>query len=352
MRSTTHPTQSSCSNRAGHSVSPHRGYTLIELLVVISIMIVSLSIIIPSINQFIELTTDNTAKNGFNTALTAIRAYATRDVGSRNSAASSTYSGVAIIVTPACELRLTENDQFAQDVSSGTGHEYLENNSTYGNLNAYIDLDDREYITIPKDTGIVGILSPTGNTKYISPPFAIRFDEKGQLAVTDTSTQQNDTYVYYDGNYDGYLTLNLSNDGSSRTKPFDGFDQYKVQQWDRNEQAYFDLLSGTPEKNTTTNKPGIYAPSNQDDANYGKNKLPFEKLEAVIGVVIYSKRTLWEDTQGNLWPGTSNGTAWPTPNTGCGRQHDQNCSDFEEWLQDNGEVLFFSRYTGALLQHK
>lgn len=325
-----------------------KAYTLIELLVVISIMIISMTIIIPSINQFVELTTDNTVKNGLNTALTAIRAYATRDIGSRNTSVGSNYSGVAIIVTPASELRLTENDQFSQD--STASHNYIE-----PTLNGYIDLDDREYITIPKDTGIVGILSPTGYTKYITPPFAIRFDKNGQLAVTNTDGSHDETYVYYDGNYDGYITL--SGNGSTRAVPFDGIGQYKVQQWDPTQTDYFDLLAlrGKTENNND-NLPGKYEPypANDENEHYGKYKLPFEKLEAVIGVVIYSKRTLWEDTKGGtlLWSGLDNGTRWPTPSTGCGRQHDQNCADFQEWLQDNGEVLFFSRYTGAMLQHK
>ena len=95
-------TQASVSrSRANPTDSSARGYSLIELLVVISIMIVSLSIIVPAVNHFIAMTTDGTVKNGMSTALTSLRAYATRDIGQRNPAASSKYSGVAIIVTPA-----------------------------------------------------------------------------------------------------------------------------------------------------------------------------------------------------------------------------------------------------------
>jgi type II secretory pathway pseudopilin PulG len=304
------------------------------LLVVIAIMIVSVAIIIPSVNKFAQMTRDSTAKNGLNTALSAIRAYATREIGQRNSAASSDYSGVAIIVTPASELRLVENDQFAQDTQSP--HVYLED--TY---NGYIDIEDRDYITLPKDTGLVGIATPTGLTQFISPPFAIRFDANGQLAVTDSSVPS--SYVYYDGNYDGYITL--SGAGSSRSATFDG-SNYKVQEWDPSQTEYVD-------NGGTGNNPGKYLPSNDEDDNYGKYRLPFEKLDAVIGVITYSKRTLKENCNGSTtWPGTSSGTAWPTPSSGCGRQHDQSCADFKEWLQDNGEVVFFSRYTGNLLQHK
>lgn len=354
MKDTIHAFASravSARSRATCSDSQNRrqAYTLIELMVVITIIVISMAIIIPSINRFMEMVTDNTAKNGINTALTAIRAYATRSIGDDLNLNGSTYAGVAIIVTPACELRLAESDQFAQDVA--VGHAYLDPTMT---RKGYRDISDREYITLPKDTGIVGIYTPTVPTKYIAPPFAIRFDKTGQLAVTNSSDSK--SYVYYDGNCDGYITINTV-DGYARDKPFDGLDQYKVQQWDPSEQAYFDLLGSTPPENTVADKPGKYAPSNDADENYGKYKLPFEKLEAVIGIVIYSKRALMEDTASAGWPGTSGGTDWPTGFiSGCDTNNDGKlddpCGDFEDWLKNHGEVLFFSRYTGALIQHK
>ncbi len=325
---------------ASRAVSPRSGvthtgsqrldhaYTLIELMVVIAIIVISLAIIIPGLNKFMELTMDNTAKNGLNTATTAIRAYATRDV---TFAKYGSYNGVAIIVTPSSELRMTEHYQYALDTSSPA--QFLEDATGF---NGFIDIYDREYITTPKDTGFVGILAPSGTKQYVAPPFAIWFNKDGQLTVTDTGDDQ--TCIFYDGNYDGRINIVDNIVGYDRETPFDGSGVYKLGEWDPWSPDY------APGPN---NNPGIYKPSNEEDENYGKYKLPFEKLEAVIGVVLYSKRQYRED--GGSWV---NGYTPSTPSSGCGTDHSSSCGSFNEWLQEHGEVIFFSRYTGAILKHK
>ena len=328
------------------------GFTLIELLVVIAIMIVSIGIIIPSIDKFIEMTYDGTAKNGINTATSAIRAYATRSIGETElpdaAKTKANYNGVAIIFTPACELRMVETDLYATDSSNV----FLQAKSPA--LFGYKDIAEREYITIPKDAGVVGILEPSGTKKFISPPFAIRFDKNGVMQVTDPADDK--TYVYYDGNYDG--NISLTGNGSSRGNAFEQGTLYKVHQWDPYDPAYTQFLDDNSKDELNDDDfPGKFLHANDEDEHYGKYKLPFEKIEAVIGIIIYSKRKLREN--GGTWPG---GTAWPISLTGCEPEpvnpsepdgaKDTVCDDFENWLKDNGEVMFFSRYTGAALKHK
>ncbi|MBL4700792.1 MAG: hypothetical protein JKX85_05990, partial [Phycisphaeraceae bacterium] len=179
---------------------------------------------------------------------------------------------------------------------------------------------------LPKDTGILGIYKPTNSDKLVLPPFAIRFDEKGQLAVTDSTDAT--TFVYYDANNDDIINISTGN-GKDRANPYPDGTEYIIDEW-------------APKQST----------ANTGNGATESYKLPFEKLEAVVGVIIFSKRELRED--GGVFPGiltfTSNST-----NSGCGFDSNNialGCATLQDWLERHGEVLFFSRYTGALLKHK
>lgn len=288
-----------------------QGYTLVELLVVIAIMIVSLAFIFPAINHFIKTISESTAKNSVNTAVTAIRAYAGSSTAGLNpDISTSTFSGVALIVTPANTIRLTINDQFAQSALSGTP--YMEEiASPNGPCHGYKDIEDRGYINLPKDAGIVGIYQTSGFERYIAPPFAIHFNKEGQLIPTDPDDPS--TFVFYDADDDGYY-LPYGN-GANRKYTHNFGNRYDFDKWNPEISTSF---SGTSE------------PYN----------LPFERIEAVIGVIVYSKTKLREDG-GDDWPANNDGYGWPSPYDG-----------FANWLKDNGEALFFSRYTGTIITEK
>jgi prepilin-type N-terminal cleavage/methylation domain-containing protein len=304
-----------------------RGFTLIELLITVAIIILVLAITFPFIGTLSALASGGGGVNTIHAAVAAARGYAGRsipqnpsvpDVGGLN----ANYSGVAILFTPGNELRLVENDQQAR--ANGTG-DYLETQvpapSPSSPLNGYRDIPGRDYIHLPKDAGVLGIAREgIGAPTYHTPPFAVRFNQHGTLIAGENDER----LVFYDGNANG--NYQVTGAGRNRANPFGG-GTYNVDEWDPFSQQY------SP-SNDTSDNPG-YNPTEN------KYKLPFEATEAVIGVIVYSKRDFFGD--GGAWPGT-------VPTAGCGGQRDQPCADIKEWMDTNGNAIFFSRYTGVVMR--
>lgn len=287
----------------GPGVGGGGGFTIIELIVTLIIAGVLMGLMLPTLRT---ITRDWRVQSAYNTvaaAVPAARLYATRDILDLGNAEISEpipgakYSGAAVVFTPAGELRLVENDQEARD---GFGNEYIE---TKG-WNGYKDLKGIDYLRLPVGTGVVGIGKP--DAPFYAPPFAIRFDENGVLiAGVNGASTSDDKYhrvVIYDDDFNG---------------------NYSTTQ-DRSQGNYKDPDPYDPESREW---------ANNWDATIQKYKLPFEQLETVIGVIVYSKAD-FEDA-GLNWGSSSE-------------------EEIREWLRTpgNGSVMLFSRYTGVVIRER
>lgn len=314
---------------AAHRSPRRNAFTLTELLVVIGIMMLLMAVGIPATKTLFGSGQAESAINAISAAVSAARTYAglnpTFDIGS--------YSGVAIIFDSSNQMRLTRNvdkdpnkpgtDKMLRDETN----KELELPDGFGNfgrypVNGYIDLP-RDYLSIPAGVGVVGIVrGPKGNSatgdnlKLLAPPFAVRFNEYGTLVPGTASNPKRsggspevENIVIYDGNYDDkYITG--TGEGSDRTKPYGG-GTYDPLKWDP-ESETFDLRMTLTGLGSRTNS---------------RAKVPFERLEAVIGVIVYDKKSLTEELKGEMVKGD---LAY-------------------EWLRTNGTPLFFNRYTGTVV---
>lgn len=300
------------------------GFTLIELLVVISVMVILFTIALPSIRSLTGSGQSTAAVNTFSAAVAAARTYAginpVFDFGS--------YSGCAIIVDTAGQLRLTINaerfpdnypysaNQFLQDTDGRKLEQGQDSGTKRWAVNGYVDVAGREYFTLPRGTGLMGIVrggTGTGEVQLLHPPFAVRFNAEGTYVASkntdvdqSTPVQQASRVVCYDGNRDSAYIMGTGA-GSTRANPFGG-GTYDYAQWDPESSAYV-------------------------SSNQATVKLPFEKLESVAGIVAYSKTALADAgltfSTGGLETSFGSGTAG-------------------EWIMNNGIKIFINRYTGAL----
>ncbi len=326
--------QSSC--RKGHA------FTLIELLVVIAIMVAGMALITPSINKFIELTTSGTSKNSINVAISAARSYAGRNKSPLIVDGTTVpYAGSAIIFTPSGKLRLVEHNQAATSDTSPV--KVLSHPTT--DLTGYRNISDRDDIVLPKDTAIFGIARNGSGLLLLTPPFAIRFNEDGQLIAVISPTSDN--FVYYDANYDGQYNITAStgsfSDGSDRQNPYgpQAYNDtsstggpYNPNKWDfrREEQASVSDSEG-------------YDPAYFNETEQ-RVELPFEGMETVIGIIVASRKDMNEanlnliaklnETSGDLNTAAKD---WLLADSD---------SDGEP---DHATVMFFSRYSGTFLNH-
>ncbi len=281
----------------------HRsGFTIPELVVAVLIAGIILSV---TLNGVQSLVRDTRVQVGYNTVASAVlaaRTYALNsdqaDLGSIDPppVPDADYSGAAALFTPAGEIRLVENDQRAEDGNSDP----LE-----PTCNGYADIPNVEYIKLPKGVGVVGIAREgIGDPTFHPPPFAIRFDENGQLIAGETGGASESRVVIYDGNYNNIYAKSLSANRPSNYDP-DPWDPQSPQ-WD----------------------------PNHWDTSVDRYELDFERIEAVIGVIVYSKVDFTDE--GGDWPGTA----------------PAGFSSIEDWLAEHGEVMLFSRYSGKVLRER
>lgn len=328
------------------------GFSLIEMLVVVAIIAIVLAISFPMIGA---MRRDSSASTGINTISVAIpstRRYATDNKTFSNDLDPTTadaelgiFSGAAAIFTPAGEIRITRNIERA---TSGT--DYLERHGPrFGvnqgpglpkrELNGFNDIDV-DYLMLPSDTGVAGINRVSGGINdgrtaaddapplLLPPPFAVWYNQSGYLVATGWDLIGNHhneyQYVYYDGNYDGDYEAAGSFRKDTATNPYNP-DEFNPNAVD------FDS-------------------NNWDDAEE-KYELPFEALEAVVGVYIYSRdefqeaNDLWDDVGNDPTVDDIATPAW-TEDTA------NNNEDRWRWMKLHGELIMFSKQTGALMRNR
>ena len=302
-----------------------RGFTLPELMVAVLAAGILMAVTVGGVRGLIRDTRQQIGYNTVATSVEAARGYATkgkdlaRDLVTSPGANAPSFSGAAAIFTPMGEIRLVENDQLAED---GNGAKLETKNDP---LNGYKDIDrnndgirDVDYILLPKDVGVAGIASErqatTDLATFHAPPFAIRFDQKGQLIAGEGQGGNpglRQRLVYYDGDCDGRFQV-----GRDRNDPYSGGTPYNANVWDPSSSESPQPLDDTSEQ------PGFHPVMN-------RYKLPFEELEAAIGVVVFSKKAFWDT-----------GIAWG----------DGDHAALHEWLLKNGRVMLFNRYNGEVIQ--
>ena len=118
-------------------------------------------------------------------------------------------------------------------------------------------------------------------------------------------------FVYYDGNYNG------SYECTTKVRPNK---QYDPGVYNPNSPR-FDVSKGWSEKDS-------------------KYVLPFERLESVIGVYVYSLEAFNNAVDDNVLK------AWADADL----QLDN--GDYWRWMQANGQMLLFSRQTGMMMRNR
>ena len=295
--------------------SRQQAFTLMELLVVIVIVIVIAGMTFPMLKA---VTRGGRIEAGINTLAVGAeiaRKYATgREIKFLNDLDPNLpgdnigrYSGSAIIFTPANEMRLVENHEYA----ISTGNNFVE--LLTGNPNAYRDIPGRDYITVPRGTGYAGISRfgphPTDDIEFLAPPFALHFDEHGHLLPGRSSdTFVRKRLVYYDANNDNEYRISSGN-GYDRSQPYGG-GTYNPDDWD-------------PEISNVS----FTAPTESQPPRY---QLPFEELKSVVAVLVFNKDDFSAIRESNGWD-------W----------YDE---ESQEWLRENGRAVFFNRYTGVVIR--
>ncbi|MEM1209767.1 MAG: type II secretion system protein [Planctomycetota bacterium] len=330
-----------------------RGFTLVELIVVLSIIVIASAITFPFIGA---MTRDLSATSGVNTvqaATMAARAYATRDKSARvldaNAAPPITaeYSGSAALFTPDNLIRIVENAgngaEDARYLTNSTG-DFLESAySTNGvELNGFVDVLGREPIQLDPNTGVVGIIRAPDDgthnnlyrvrlsgetTRLIPPPFAVWFSPSGSIVAgvpllsgtPDEVDRSRNRVLYYDGNH----TRDLGNTDHIDVR------RTGAGAWTSSRRATPGVGPSTYDANQFDPASGQYVRATAFNEDLNRAVLPFEEIEAVVGVIVYDKADF--RGAGFDWPATSNAEG----------------QDMAEWLTDNGTAVFFSPTSGV-----
>jgi len=286
-------------------VQRRRGFTLIELMFVIGVIGITLGLAFPAITALTAQVDTSAGVNAINTAITAARAVAVEPKqGARfqdidGSASLDGYSGAAMIVTPAGEIRFAMNTPYAQSA----GNDFLELISP-DNFNGYADVPNLDAVELPGNAGVVGLVrSDTGAPSLIPPPFGIRFNEDGHLIPSATSTTGNNApkMIVYDSDGDG--TYDRSADRTSSYNP------------DSVDPAY-----GSPSRTSE-----------------GQWSFDIEIFESVAAVAVYDENDF--RNSGHSLAATGAGGN-PISTTA------------RDWILANGTVLFFNRYSGVVFSEK
>ncbi|MEM1107127.1 MAG: prepilin-type N-terminal cleavage/methylation domain-containing protein [Planctomycetota bacterium] len=324
-------------------------FTLVELLVVISILALLVGLSFPFLRQMVSSTSEQMAAGSLSNAVSAARAYSTRfkpflDVEQRTLKTSADdgdgYSGAAVIVTPANELRIVENDEVATD-NAGNRLE-LPPNNTVPIRNGYRHIDELDDLRLPGRVAALGIRRTGVNEiELLPPPFAISFNRRGSMVVRDndlagTSTQllsrqrRSDGFVYYDADGDGEYDVTVDRDsprGPGGT-------------------AFVPGVNGL-----TDFARGVAPVIDEEGPMNGRLEMPWERYEPVIGVVIFVPDNVPADILAdNANPNnTLDNLPYDPDRIEPYIIDTRNDGNLLQWASEPGQgvVVFFNRHTGA-----
>ncbi len=302
-------------------------FTLAELLIVITVIVLLFTIIAPSFKQLLTTGTRESATSTVGVAATTIRSYATKTKAFN----VNSYQGTALIFTPANEIRFVISDDSCVDGANASLSAKSPQQA------GYVDVPGQDYVQLPDDTGVIGVTRGgafgSGVVRLYTPPFAVRFNGQGNLIARTASTNY-DGCVYYDGNGDGQCVVT-----KNRQSPylFDGFTTgaYDPTRWDPSNKIYQPFNDATTNAGIATNTTGLVA--GVAGAYNGRYKLPFEQIDSVVGVLIYSKSDL-ASANISLASDTTAGTNGALPAAAA------------SWLTTNGTYIYFNRYSGAIIR--
>ena len=262
------------------------GFTLTELLVVIGVIVLLLTLVVPNLSALMGSEDVANGINGFSAAVSTARSNA----GNTTPFRRGKYQGTAVVVTGANELRVVRNiDAF------GLG--------AHAQAKVYEDVPNQNYILVPDGVGVLGIARGTAGVKLVAPPFALRFNPRGMLVARSANISDIDELTHYDGNKDGTF--------DSNTRDSTAYDphEYDIKHADYDIAKAFDSTNG--------------------------HILPFERLENVGGVILYLKEDLWNSGVTQI---------------GAEGKIESLTSDPGTWIQENGTVIHFNRYTGSVIR--
>ena len=327
---------SSCNRR-------HSGFTLIELLAGIAIISILAALSVPFLAGTIRSSSQTMAINSIESTATAARNYATRYIrfstpdalGRTSDRHGDGYSGAAVIVTPANELRLAENDELASDpldIRLDPPNPNDTNNPLV--FNGYKPIDGVSDLSLPRGLTILGLVRTDANELVLlPPPFAISFNNNGELVsrVAGSGLSNNDLerlqrlrradgFVYYDSDGDGEFDINSDRETFVNAGG-------TLLDFRRDSAPIIPLSGSDPEAEPMANR----------------RELPFEKLETVVAVVVIPTDRIPAEFYGtgadDFDPDRPGGIEIDTSNT---------IENLLSWAsQDgNGEVIFFNRSSG------
>lgn len=270
------------------------GFSLTELLVVISIIVMLIGLTFPILSA---LQSGSRIEAGLNTvgmAVDVARQWVkpmawTADSNNKIDDEYERYNGTAALFCPTGEVRMVYNYRNAQE----TPGDFLEEQTAPITRNGFADVPNIDYVSIPRGVGVVGVLRRGGSVEFIAPPFAVAFNEFGNM---DFGNELG--LIYYDSSQDRRY---------ERTTRPNGYDP---QEW---EAGSANTLQGYESK-------PIF-------------RLPYEGIECVPGVVIFTLEDFYQ--AGYDFSG--------------GGVVDLD-SDEGQWLRENGKTIFFSPHTGSALR--
>ncbi len=333
-------------------------FTLIEMLVVIGIIGLVVGLSFPVIRS---ITADTDLAMGVNTvsmSVTTARAYAVQnrdfaeltrndftgngpfadapgfDANDFEQGLPIRFSGFAALFTPSGEVRLVENTAKAKDrqrrplerlfTPRQPGSQAADFNdviaSTDGeaparHLNGFADIEI-DAVRLPSTAGLAGIYrtrdqqwsaDPNGPPMLIPPPFAVWFDRNGYHVVGDEPHH----FVFYDGK----------------------------RETDEQTDGRYDIDSGRPSDYDPAEYDRGSGRFDPDQWNRELNRsfLPFERIETVAGIYVYSKSRFADAVAaGRIEDWTRMNRS---ANTGRW-----------EWMRENGRMIVFSRQTGTVVR--